>query len=334
MDAARGHAYVCNKVEEAGIDPDTIRDGVVLGSGLGSFAGDYMDEGAVRIPFNDIFAKLGIERSEGGVPGHAQQLIIGPLKDDSADRCVIAQAGREHPYEGVSTRRSTFWIHIMQLLGVETLLGSNAVGIVTPKTLPLPSLMLVHSHLDFGEDNPLVGHNDPEFGPRFPHSGDLYPAVTREIIKKVAQELGVVLPEGTLFRCKGPEYESAETIYHLRALLEEIWEQGRRQPGENRFGKFGGNEVGAVGMSSTFEHLVAQHASPNQGDHPNRAFGKGRAHFSVGTNYAAGLGPDGAGRFPTHEEVQESSRMVEDTFGKLVRESIIAMRQASAVNHF
>lgn len=328
-DAFRGRDFVIARLEQEGRNPDSVKDGIVLGSGLGGFVGDHMEQGVTRISLNDVFEHLGLPLSHGGVPGHAQELDIGSLKGEgSSDRLVIAQAGREHPYEGVPVRRSVIWLRIMQLLGVETLLGSNAVGIVTPKTLEIPSLMLVHSDHDATDDNPLVGQNDPKFGPRFPHSGDLYPAESRRLVKAVAARLGILLSEGTLFRTKGPQYESAETIYMLRGILRQMWEEGRRQKGEDRFQ---GEEVGVTGMSSTFEHLVAQQASPNQNmdvQHPNRAFGRGRAHISVATNYGAGLGPDGSGAFPGHSEVQENSRLVQEHFGRLAKEVILEWRRA------
>lgn len=83
-------------------------------------------------------------------------------------------------------------------------------------------------------------------------------------------------------------------------------------------------------MSTTYEHLAAQQASPNQNlgvDHPNRAFGKGRAQVSVATNYACGLGPEGKGAFPSYSEVQENGRFVQEMFGKLAREVILEMRK-------
>lgn len=327
-DASRARDVVVEKLEQAGVNPNDVKDGIILGSGLGGFVGDHMEAGAVEIPFNDVLMGLNVPLSHGGIPGHAQKLIVGPLRGERADgRLVIAQAGREHPYEGVPVRRSVIWIRIMQLLGVETLFGSNAVGIVTPHTLKIPSLMLVHSDHDATDDNPLVGRHDPEFGPRFPHSGDLYPAKSRDLVKAVAERLKILLAEGTLFRTKGPQYESAETIYRLRGILKQMWDEGRRQKGENRFQ---GENVGVTGMSSTFEHLVAQQASPNQNidvQHPNRAFGRGRAHVSVATNFAAGLGSDGMGAFPSHTEVQENSQLVQEMFGRLAREVILEMRK-------
>lgn len=325
--AASTRDYLCKRLEEGGVKPENLKDGIILGSGLGNFVKDYFrQEGSLEISFAELLNEMKLSSGEETVPGHAKKLVIGQLKGDSSDRLVMAQAGREHPYEGVDIKRSVFWFRVMQLLGFETLLGSNAVGIATPKTFPLPSLMLAHSHQDLVSMNPLIGPNEPNLGPRFPHMGDLYPEKTRNLVKKVAEKLGIPLVEGTLVQTKGPNYESSETVYRIRAMLNGMYEEGRKQPGENRFN---GEPIGGAGMSSTYEHMVAQHASPIQGEHPNRAFGKGRAHISVGTNYAAGLGPEGFVAPPEHKEVEENSRKVQDYFGRLVREVIFAMREAS-----
>lgn len=318
------------RLEARDLDPDHVKDGIILGSGLGTFTEDHLDKDALVVPFGEIFDHLGLPAASQKAPGHAHELLIGPLKGDTDARLVMAQRGREHPYEGVSTRRATFWLRVMQLLGVETLFDSNAVGILTPKTLPLPSLMLVKDHRDLANDDPLVGPHEPKFGNRFPHKGNLYPKRSRDLVKEVAQRLGLTTPEGILFRFKGPAYESAAEIYDLRNRLDGIWHNATEQPGET---DYTGEPVGAVGMSSTYEHLVAQHASPIQDTSeekfPNRAFGKGRVHLSVGTNYAAGLGPKSLGAFPTPAEVEHYAQQVQEAFGKLAREVILEMRKAA-----
>lgn len=327
-DAARGRDFVARQLKKEGFEANNVKDGIILGSGLGHFVEDHMDERSVHVPFGSVYNNLHINRGKGeAAPGHAQELVIGPLKRDSDTRLVMAQAGREHPYEGIDPKRATFWLRIMQLLEVETLFGSNAVGIVTPDTLDLPSLMLVKGHIDEVYNGPLVGRNELKFGSRFPHMGDLYPAQTRELVKKVAAEQNIPLEEGILFRKMGPPYESTTIVYDLRNRLEGIWRQARKQKGESGFD---GPPVGAVGMSSTLEHEVRQHASPNQDnkDHVylNRAFGQS-AHVSACTNYACGMGPDGLGAFPSDTEVLENSEKVREIFGRLAREVILTMRQ-------
>lgn len=333
-DACHASDMIAARLNDRGLDPKGIKDGIILGSGLGGFAQTYLNrdragqsDGPVVIPFLEIFQRL--EIPEGGGPaaeGHAQELVIGPLEGTDEKRLVMTQSGREHPYEGVSLRRATFWLRVMQVLGVETLFGSNAAGVVTPQTLEVPSLMLVSSDIDEAGDNPLYGLNDKRLGRRFQHMNDKYPEESRTLVKAVAARLGIDLKEGLLFREMGPNYESPETILRLRGILESMCEQALEQKGENRFPALPIDAVAMVGMSSTFEHAVAQHAAYSK---ENPAFQRGRAHVSVATNYAAGMGPDGFVPPPTHDEVKERARMVEEAFGRLAKEAILEMRIAA-----
>lgn len=308
--------------ERSGIDFSGKKvDGVILGSGLGDFANEQLTQTA-EISFNEIFSRgkpqdrLGRSgKAKDGVEGHAKKLIIGKLKDGK-DRIVIAQSGREHPYEGVSTRRATFWLRVMQLLGTETLIGSNASGILTPTHLKPTDLVLVHSDLDLGNDNPLEGTNEDQLGPRFPHMADLYPESTRKLAKKISSELGSGLQEGMYVRVRGPNYERKEDVYRLRREVEGIWREGSADE------RFSGPTIAVVGMSSTYEQLVAQHATQSS-RYP--AFQKGRAYISVATNYAAGLSEKGQVAPPTHSEVQENADKVKKKFSALVRELLLKM---------
>jgi hypothetical protein len=292
-------------------------------------------DGPVAIPFRRIFDALEVPAADTGVPGHAHELVIGPLDGTDESRLVIAQSGREHPYEGVPMRRSVFWLRVMQLLGVETLFVSNAAGVVTPRILKVPCLMLVNSDCDAGSDSPLIGANDERFGPRFPHMNDKYPRASRELVKTVAARLEIPLPEGLLFRELGPSYESPETILELRARLRTIWAAAQYQRGEDRFRYSStGDPTGMVGMSSTYEHTVAHHASQAAstdtfGAYP--AFKRGRAHVGVATNFAAAMGPDGFVPPPTHGEVKAvaDDATLRDQFGKLVHEVILEWRKAA-----
>lgn len=333
-DALAAVGLIEEELREHGLDIGKVKDGVVLGSGLGAFPENHMDQDLVRIPFNRIFQALDLPLVEGEVPGHDRSLKIGPLKGTSEDRLVIAQAGREHPYEDIDTKRSTFWLRVMQVPGVEDLIGSYAAGILTPDTLQVPSLMLTRGQLDFGHDNPLVGPNSEPFGPRFPHSGDLYPKDTREMIMRVAKELGTPLKQGILVRSKGPEYEDAHRIYLFRSWLRGMYDEAHKQPGETElcerkwcgFGPYR-DPVGVAGMSSTFEVMTIQHAKQAAEGYP--AFRKGHAYLSAATNYAGGIGPKGPGAFPNHEEVKVNADLVADGFGKLVRGAMMEWRKAA-----
>ncbi len=333
-DASRAEREIGLILRDHGMDRSKVKQMVVLGSGLGDFADGYMDaekawqpSGPVKIPFNQIYGKFnggGVEMLGEGVPGHDRSLIIGPLNGSTDGSLVMAQSGREHPYEGVSTRRSTFWLRVAQLMGVQDLIGSNAAGILTPQTLKKNALMLMHSDMDFGGDNPLIGQNNEDFGPRFPHRADSYPVETRDIVKRLAEEMGIALDEGTYVRVSGPNYESTEDVYRLRHLVEEMWYQGRVE-NDPRFQKF---TKATVGMSSTFENMVAQHASQSE-RYP--AF-QNRAYLSVATNYAAMLGPDGLikGEVLKHAHVKQSADEVKNHIGRLVQGVLLELRKKVA----
>ncbi len=321
-DAAQASDFIAELVDEAGYDPSQIRDGLILGSGLGNFPETHMESDALRIGFDDIYRfVLGINEPPDSIPGHARKLIIGALKDDPNGGLVIAQSGREHPYEGIPTKRSVFWIRVMQLLGVKTLIGSTATGILTPKTLRPPALMVVHSDKDLVNDNPLIGKNEEEFGPRFPHKSDLYPQKTRNIIKSAIRSIGDEdIPEGAYVRIMGPSYESPEDTYGLEAIVRDIWDRGEMQKGESRFN---GEPVGVVGMSTVYEQITAQHATQSQ-KHP--AFRDGRAVFAVATDYAGSVCEEGFSGNVSHEEVKEMAAKVEDRLGKIIKETMLQIR--------
>lgn len=335
-DAARARDYVADRLRERGLDPNRIQEGLTLGSGLGNFPLDHMglkdgggESSPLTIPFATVFQHLNevegrppISIPEEGVKGHARQLIIGPL-DGAGEDLIVAQAGREHPYEGISLRRATFWLRVMQLFGTKLWVGSNASGIVTPDTLTVPSLMLVESSLDEADfAGPLVGLNDERFGPRFPHHSDRFSPTLLEAFQRSADHLGLGrLPQGMYVRSMGPHYESPEQVYDLRARLRRIWEEAAAQPGESRFR---GGVTGVVGMSSTYEIDVTQHASQSS---RFPAFRRGRGLVSVSTNYSASLGPNGIEAPSNHDEVTQNARTVEERFGQLVSDVIVASRE-------
>lgn len=343
-DASRAEREINLILRERGMEAKELRQMVILGSGFNNFPADYMEadkigdvSGPVRIPFNWIYGKLnGVVGSLGdAVPGHDRSLIIGPMKGSTDGSLVVAQSGREHPYEGVSMQRATFWLRVMQLMGVQDLIGSNAAGILTPQTLKKDSIMLVHSDKDFGDDSPLRGHNDERFGPRFPHRGDDYPVKIRDMAKRLAQNFGIDLQDGTYFREPGPNYESTAEVYSLRGVLRMMWNEGCLG-GDMRFR---GEPRGVVGMSSTYENMVAQQASQTQNmvvvdgkevrGYP--AF-RNRIYLSALTNYAAMLGPNGliTDEILEHSHVKDSAKSVSSDMGRLINGVFLELRKEAA----
>ena len=125
-----------------------VRVAIVLGSGLGAFAEDLID--ATKIPYDEI---PGFARST--VEGHAGRLVIGKVGEVT----VAAMQGRFHFYEGYSLQAVTFPIRVMKLLGVRTVVLTNAAGTVNTEFTP-GSLMVISDHLNLLGDNPLRGDND------------------------------------------------------------------------------------------------------------------------------------------------------------------------------
>lgn len=328
QDAQAAANHIKNRLELKGLEVENLKEGLTLGSGLSSFTEKEL-ETLLNIPYNEVWYTLneqnprenGVEYAEEGVYGHPKEVRIGYLKAQKGKELTLCLAGREHPYEGYSLKRVTFWLRVMQLLGIQTWLGSNAAGVVTPETLKAPGLMLVHSDYDERNESPLWGSNDDRFGPRFPNGMDQYHQSTRELISEIAKSHGVNLAQGTYIRSgSAPSYERPEDVYRFRNVVEQMWHQGKRQPGEERFN---GKPKAAVGMSSTYEMAVAQHASQSR-RYP--AFQKARGIISACTNYSASLGPEGILGPDEHLEVARAAQHLEPDFIPLIKESLTRLR--------
>src|SRR6185295_16886814 len=137
---------------------------VVLGRVLSGFADELSD--AKAIPYDEIpgFARATVE-------GHAGRLVIGKIGDHQ----IAAQQGRFHYYEGYSAEEVTFPIRVLKLLGVRTLILTNASGALNVEFTP-GSLMVITDHINLMGMNPLIGPNDKRFGPRFPDLSNVYSA--------------------------------------------------------------------------------------------------------------------------------------------------------------
>jgi purine-nucleoside phosphorylase len=202
--------------------------GLVLGSGLGGLAESI--ENPVTIAYADI---PGWPKST--VIGHSGQLVIGKLEGQA----VIAQQGRAHFYEGYDLQQVTFPIRIMHLLGVETVILTNAAGSLHTDW-QVGDLMLISDHINFvgmAGHNPLVGPNDDAIGPRFLGMVQTYDRTLRQLTHQVAQSENITLRDGVYVCLAGPNFETPAEIRMLRTM--------------------GGD---AVGMSTAHEVLVARHA--------------------------------------------------------------------------
>ena len=254
------------------LDP---RIAVVLGSGLGGFA-DEFDE-AVRIPYTDI---PGFAAST--VAGHAGSLVIGKVGRVP----VAAMQGRVHCYEGYSLAEVTFPIRTFKLLGIETLLLTNAAGGINVQ-LSEGTLMIISDHLNLMGMNPLRGPNDERFGPRFPDMSEVYSRELQETVVEEANALGIEVRRGIYAALSGPSYETPAEIHMLRS--------------------FGAD---AIGMSTVPEAIVARHMGM-------RVLG-----ISCITNMAAGISDSPI----NHEEVMEIGNRVRATFTQLLRGVIARLK--------
>jgi purine-nucleoside phosphorylase len=247
------------------------RVGLVLGSGLGAFADDLEDASA--IPYEDI---PGFARST--VEGHAGRLVTGRI----AGVHVVVQQGRFHFYEGYALDEVTFPVRVLGLLGIKSLVLTNAAGGLN-NSFKQGALMLISDHLNLLGANPLRGANDERFGARFPDMSEVYDREFQEAAVCEAQAMQIELKRGIYAALTGPSYETPAEIRMLRAL-----------------------GADAVGMSTVPEAIVARH------------MGVKVLGLSCITNMAAGV----LDRPIDHAEVIETGELVRATFTELLRRTI------------
>ncbi len=200
------------------------RFGLILGTGLGDASGAIRD--AVRIPYGEIpnFPK-------STVVSHSGELILGTL----SGKPVVAMNGRVHYYEGYTMAQVTFPIRVMRALGAEVLLASNAVGGMNP-IYDAGDIVVIHDHINLMGDNPLIGPNDEELGPRFPDMSEPYDRALIATAEKVALDERIKLHKGVFVAVAGPNLETRAEYRFLRQI---------------------GGDV--VGMSLIPENIVAVH---------------------------------------------------------------------------
>ncbi|UCE00604.1 MAG: purine-nucleoside phosphorylase [Chloroflexota bacterium] len=203
------------------------RVGMILGSGLGSLAEEV--ENAVIIPYGDIPTW-----PVSTVEGHQGRLVIGSLENQE----VLVMQGRAHYYEGYSMTQVGFPVRVMQQLGLEILIVTNAAGAVNPDFKP-GDVMLITDHLNFlgmAGESPLRGPNLDQFGPRFPDIGIAYDRELGEFSRQSAEDGGFPLHEGIYVCLAGPSFETPADLRFLQLI-----------------------GVDAVGMSTVPEVTVARH---------------------------------------------------------------------------
>jgi purine-nucleoside phosphorylase len=203
-------------------------DSLILGSGLGPLAGE-IEESAI-IPYDTI-----PHFPQSGVAGHAGRLIIGKLQGQT----VLAMQGRTHYYEGQTMQTITMPIRAMQVMGINTLIVTNAAGGLNPD-FQVGDLMLITDPINLtglAGHNPLRGPNIDQFGVRFPSMVAPYDLDLQDLARQAAKETGIALREGIYVNVAGPSFETPAECRMLRLM-----------------------GADAVGMSTAPEVVVANHA--------------------------------------------------------------------------
>ncbi|HYE83836.1 MAG TPA: purine-nucleoside phosphorylase [Clostridia bacterium] len=241
---------------------------LILGSGLGDMAEEAEDKTAIdykEIPNFPVST----------VQGHKGRLVFGRI---SGKRVVFMQ-GRFHYYEGYRMEDVVFPVWVFKALGVEKLIVTNAAGGVNTSFNP-GDLMLIKDHINYTNNNPLIGPNLEAFGPRFPDMSEAYSKGLTELVRKSAAENGIKLQEGTYTFLTGPSYETPAEIRACRII-----------------------GADAVGMSTVPEVVAANHCGI-------KAVG-----ISCITNMAAGI----LDQPLNHKEVMETADRVKENFSKLIK---------------
>ena len=207
--------------------------------------------------------------------------MIGKVSDVP----VLAMQGRVHYYEGYSLEQVTFAVRTFGMLGIKTLVLTNAAGGIN-NDLSQGALMVISDHLNLMGVNPLRGPNDARLGPRFPDMTEVYSRELQQRAVAEANAMGLNLRRGVYAGLAGPSYETPAEIHMLRGL-----------------------GADAVGMSTVPEAIVARH------------MGMQVLGISCITNMAAGM----SDQMIHHEEVMETGRRVRDIFARLLGRLLVAL---------
>lgn len=241
--------------------------GLILGSGLGDLADQIKNP--TKVKYKDI---PGFPLST--VEGHAGQLVFGELSGKE----VVAMQGRFHFYEGYPLEEVILPVRVLIGLEIKSLIVTNAAGGVDLSYKP-GDLMIIKDHINFTGQNPLIGKNYDELGPRFPDMSTAYDKEYIDIAREESEKLGIDIKEGNYIWFTGPTYETPAEVKLARLL-----------------------GASSVGMSTVPEVIVANHQGV-------RVLG-----ISCITNMAAGI----LDQPLNHEEVVETSQKVKKEFQELL----------------
>jgi len=209
------------------------------------------------------------------VQGHKGRLVFGTIRG----KRVVFMQGRFHYYEGYMMEEVAFPVWVLNALGVKKLIVTNAAGGVNESFNP-GDLMLIKDHINYTNNNPLIGPNIEAFGPRFPDMSEAYSKELADVVRESAAANGIRLQEGIYAFLTGPSYETPAEIRACRII-----------------------GADAVGMSTVPEVVAANHC------------GIKTAGISCITNMAAGI----LDQPLNHKEVIETAERVKESFSKLIK---------------
>ncbi len=198
--------------------------GIILGTGLGGLTKDIDIQHEIEYEDLPHFPLSTVESHHG-------KLIFGKI----GDKNVVAMQGRFHFYEGYSMKQITYPVRVMKFLGVKTLLVSNACGGMNP-IYKRGDIMLMVDHINLLGDNPLIGMNEDELGPRFPDMSEPYDLELIKVAEEVALENKIKVQKGVYVAVPGPNLETKAEYRFLRTIGADV-----------------------VGMSTIPENIVANH---------------------------------------------------------------------------
>lgn len=272
-------AALLNKIRETvayiqSVYGETPTAGVVLGSGLGNFTSELVVEKEISYQEIPHFPVSTVE-------GHTGRLVFGKL----GDKRVVVMAGRFHFYEGYSMQEVVYPIRVMKYLGIETLVLSNAAGGVN-EAFKVGDVMIISDHISQFMENPLIGKNISELGPRFPDMSEPYSKELRSRARSIAQQHGIVVQEGVYVGVTGPTFETKAEYKMIHAV--------------------GGD---AVGMSTVPEVIAAVHM--------------GLPVFAM--SVITDLGHPGNEHVISHEEVLQAARAAEPKMTAIVKQLILEL---------
>ena len=198
--------------------------GIILGTGLGGLVKEINIAHEINYSELPHFPLSTVESHEG-------KLIFGKINGKN----VVAMQGRFHYYEGYTMQQITYPVRVMKFLGVETLLVSNACGGMNPQ-YSRGDIMLMTDHINLLGDNPLIGKNEDELGPRFPDMSEAYNTKLIALAESIAIENKIKVQKGVYIAVPGPNLETKAEYRFLRATGADV-----------------------VGMSTIPENIVANH---------------------------------------------------------------------------